>query len=174
MAVTTPVVAQRQSSRRRTLSMRPALCRSLTLLGVLVCFGSLGACASNPTAAGDGEITDSRIKPCPATPNCVSSDATGGLHGIEPLAIRGDPEASWATLVQTLEADPAYRIIEKTDRFIAAEARTAVLRFVDDVTFELRAEVGEIAMRSASRIGIGDFGANRRRLEKLRRSLEAD
>ncbi|MEM8767326.1 MAG: DUF1499 domain-containing protein [Pseudomonadota bacterium] len=118
-----------------------------------------------------------RIAPCPPTPNCVCSDAGGGLHGIAPLevaAIAEDASAAWAALVAHLEADPTFRIIEQGDDYLAAEARTSIIRFVDDVTFELRPDEGVIAMRSASRVGLSDFGTNRRRLEKVRKALLAD
>ena len=48
-----------------------------------------------------------------------------------------------------------------------------MLRFVDDVEFNLRPEAGIIAVRSASRVGYYDFGANRSRVEKLRGQLHA-
>lgn len=59
----------------------------------------------------------------------------------------------------------------QTERYLHAEARTRLLRFVDDVEFHLRPADGEIAMRSASRLGYSDLGANRRRLERLRAAL---
>jgi uncharacterized protein (DUF1499 family) len=46
--------------------------------------------------------------------------------------------------------------------------------FVDDVEFELRAESDEIAVRSASRVGLFDLGVNRIRIEGVRRALDAD
>ncbi|MEC7418575.1 MAG: DUF1499 domain-containing protein, partial [Pseudomonadota bacterium] len=55
-----------------------------------------------------------------------------------------------------------------------AEARTRLLRFVDDVEFELREEAGIIAVRSASRVGYSDLGANRRRIEKIRQAISQE
>ena len=54
------------------------------------------------------------------------------------------------------------------------EAKTRLLRFVDDVEFELRTGDGVIAVRSASRVGYSDLGANRRRIEKIRKALVPD
>lgn len=114
-----------------------------------------------------------RLTPCPASPNCVSSDAADAAHRIEPLAVAGDPEAAWQALLQRLEQDPAYTIVDRHDDYVHAEARTRWLRFVDDVEFHLRPDQGVIAMRSASRLGYSDLGANRRRLEALRRALRS-
>jgi uncharacterized protein (DUF1499 family) len=115
---------------------------------------------------------DGRLAPCPSTPNCVSSDAPrGDAHYIEPLRTGDDPDAVWQALIAYLERRSAFTIVERRDDYLRAEARTRVLRFVDDVEFHLRPAEREIAMRSASRIGYSDLGANRRRLEALREAL---
>jgi len=43
--------------------------------------------------------------------------------------------------------------------------------FVDDLELQLRPQDALIAVRSASRLGYGDLGANRRRVEALRAAL---
>jgi uncharacterized protein (DUF1499 family) len=102
----------------------------------------------------------------------VSSDAPqDDSHHIDPLRCGSNPTHAWQALVDHLTDSPAYTIIERRDDYLRAEARTRLLRFVDDVEFHLRPAQGEIAMRSASRIGYSDFGANRRRLESLRHVL---
>jgi uncharacterized protein (DUF1499 family) len=78
---------------------------------------------------------------------------------------------AWAALVDYLAQAPGFTIIENTDGYLRAEARTRILRFVDDVEFLARPEDNSIAMRSASRVGYSDLVANRRRLEGLRRAL---
>lgn len=72
-----------------------------------------------------------------------------------------------------VEGDSSYTIVEQRDGYLRAEARTKILRFVDDVVFHLRPEQGVIAMRSASRIGYSDLGKNRRRLEAVRDAVES-
>ena len=111
------------------------------------------------------------LKPCPASPNCVNSDATGALHGIDPLRPTGELTSAWEALISHLERQPNTKIIVRQPDYLAAEYRTRYLRFVDDVEFEQRPAEGVIAMRSASRVGFSDLGVNRRRLEKLRAAL---
>jgi uncharacterized protein (DUF1499 family) len=115
--------------------------------------------------------TEDRLQPCPASPNCVCSDDADPGHQIPPLAIQGDPAAAWSALIDQLQTAPSYTIVEQNDGYLRAEARTRILRFVDDVEFHLRPDQGEIAMRSASRVGYSDLGTNRRRLETLRQAL---
>ena len=111
-----------------------------------------------------------RLQPCPNSPNCVCSDASD-RHGIEPIATNGDPQTTWRHLQDYLNAQPDIKITIAQPDYLKVEAKTRLLRFVDDVEFELRAEVGVIAVRSASRVGYSDLGANRRRVEKIRRAL---
>jgi uncharacterized protein (DUF1499 family) len=123
-------------------------------------------------AANQGNGMTKRLEPCPASPNCVSSDDTGS-HGIPPLQVAGELERAWAVLVDYLAQAPEFTIIENADGYLRAEARTRILRFVDDVEFQARPGGNSIAMRSASRVGYSDLGANRRRLEGLRSALVA-
>tara|TARA_B100000575_G_C23029304_1_gene592659 strand:- start:213 stop:689 length:477 start_codon:yes stop_codon:yes gene_type:complete len=111
-----------------------------------------------------------RLQPCPNSPNCVCSDASD-RHGIEPIATNGDPQTTWRHLQDYLNAQPDIKITIAQPDYLKVEAKTRLLRFVDDVEFELRAEAGIIAVRSASRVGYSDLGANRRRIEKIRRAL---
>jgi uncharacterized protein (DUF1499 family) len=43
-----------------------------------------------------------------------------------------------------------------------------VFRFVDDLELRLSVDDGRIHIRSASRVGNSDLGANRKRVERLR------
>jgi uncharacterized protein (DUF1499 family) len=56
---------------------------------------------------------------------------------------------------------------------IHAEFRSRVFGFVDDVEFFFPAGQRVIHVRSASRTGYSDFGVNRKRIERMRRQLEA-
>ena len=117
--------------------------------------------------------TTIRMQPCPSSPNCVCSDATNE-HAIAPLKLASDPQQTWQKLQAYLTQQSAYTVKQSEDRYIKAEAKTRLLRFVDDLEFELRTEAGVIAVRSTSRVGYSDLGANRRRIEKIRRAVEED
>ena len=118
-----------------------------------------------------GVTGEGKLSPCPRSPNCVCSDADDSVHAIAPLSISGDPLAAWDALVTHVESERAYTIVAREPNYLRAEARTRWLKFVDDVEFHLRPERNQIAMRSASRIGYSDLGANRRRLEAVRKAL---
>ncbi len=107
------------------------------------------------------------LNPCPASPNCVCSDATGD-HAIAPFKFNGPPDQAWQAVKKALLSLPRTKIITETERKLHAESTSLVFRFVDDVELELRPEQGIIAVRSASRVGYSDLGANRRRIEAIR------
>ncbi|MEZ5559203.1 MAG: DUF1499 domain-containing protein [Pseudomonadales bacterium] len=119
----------------------------------------------------DAGADDGRLTPCPASPNCVCSDDDGASHGIAPLAAGQNLDAAWAALLDYLSGHRGFRIVAQRDDYIHAEARTRLLRFVDDVEFQRRPAQGHIAVRSASRIGYSDLGTNRRRIEAIRKAL---
>ena len=128
----------------------------------------LSGCASmaERPAAGEG------LAPCPSSPNCVCSSDTGRA-AIAPLAIRGDVDAAWRALREVLEAEPRMRIEAADDNYLHAVATTRIMRFKDDLEFLLDRDAGTIGVRSASRVGYSDLGANRDRVESLRQTLAA-
>lgn len=138
---------------------------TFTMIGLVILWSGMG------WASAEEENMTKRLKNCPASPNCVCSDDIDSSHRIPALQVAGESAQAWAALVSYLEQTPGFTIIENTGGYLRAEARTRILRFVDDVEFVARPEDGIIAMRSASRLGYSDFGANRRRLEALRSGL---
>ena len=70
-----------------------------------------------------------------------------------------------------IEAMPRTRVVEARPDYLHVEASTPTLGFVDDL--ELAIGDGAIHVRSAARLGIRDFGVNRKRVETLRAALAA-
>lgn len=110
------------------------------------------------------------LAPCPDSPNCVSSLATKGDKRVAPLQIAADRETSLKKLEALLGSLPRvdYDVVGQSR--IQARFSSRIMRFVDDVTFYVR-DNGVVEVRSASRAGYWDLGANRRRVESLREQL---
>ena len=125
--------------------------------------------ARGSVPAGLG-VTDGRLAPCPSSPNCVSSDAREGDARVEPLPLGPDPSESWRAAERAIETIAGARIVERTDDYVRVECTSRLFGFVDDLELHRRPEGNEIAVRSASRIGYSDLGANRSRVEKLRQA----
>ena len=71
-------------------------------------------------------------------------------------------------IVAIVGSMPRATIVERTPTTMRAEFRTRLFRFVDDVLFEIDEAKKTIEFRSASRVGRGDLGVNRKRLEAIR------
>ncbi len=113
------------------------------------------------------------LRPCPETPNCVSSES----NAPEDKRVAPFPAAAGAAemtrLARLLSSSPRTAIITDTPGYLHAESTSLLLRFVDDLEFRYDAAAGVIQVRSASRIGRSDLGVNRKRVDALRAAWTA-
>ena len=109
------------------------------------------------------------LAPCPRDRNCVSSQATRSSQRVDPFPCVGTCEETLARLRNLVELTPGAGIVASTSDYLRAEYRSTFLRFVDDLELLVDTDSGVIQVRSASRVGSWDLGANRRRVEDLRR-----
>ncbi len=109
------------------------------------------------------------LAPCPSSPNCVSSEATDPKHAIAPFPLSGSPETDLDLLASIILSLPRTEIIEHTPSYLHAVFTSKIFRFKDDVVFLVNPDKNVIEVRSASRLGYGDFGVNRERIETLRK-----
>ncbi len=119
-----------------------------------------------------GVNEDAQLSLCPASPNCVLSQATDEVHAIAPLTFGNDRQQAYTTLLKVLSVVPRTDIIETTDTYIRVEFTSNLLGFVDDGEFYFPEDDGVIQVRSASRLGESDLGVNRRRIEQIRLALQ--
>ncbi|MDZ8187745.1 MAG: DUF1499 domain-containing protein [Nostoc sp. ChiSLP02] len=117
-------------------------------------------------------VSNGKLASCPNSPNCVSSYSTDEVHQIAPLAFNSSPESALANLKTIIESLPRTKIITESQDYIYAEFKSALMGFVDDVEFFLDRNANVIQVRSASRLGYGDLGVNRQRIETIRAKLK--
>jgi uncharacterized protein (DUF1499 family) len=106
----------------------------------------LAGCTSAPEQPG----ADAVLSPCGMLPNCVNSYSGTGGSAIAPLQATTE---QWQALKRWLAQQDNWTITEETPDFLRA---------------------GELQVRSSSRLGISDMGANRRRIESLRTHLASE
>jgi uncharacterized protein (DUF1499 family) len=115
------------------------------------------------------------LEPCPESPNCISSqaDPSDKTHYLAPFAYTMQ-EADLLELTESiLLSRPRTELIEKDSNYLHVTYKSFVFRFVDDVEIVLDPEVKLLHFRSAARLGKGDLGVNRRRMEWLIKELNA-
>lgn len=109
------------------------------------------------------------LKPCPSSPNCVSSLAEEDTnHRVSPMGWTGDLDQAKARLRQAVLAVGHATFVVEEGTYWHIEFRSRVFRFVDDVEFLFEAQARLIHVRSASRMGHSDLGVNRKRVETIR------
>ncbi len=108
------------------------------------------------------------LHPCPDSDNCVRSSADDPRHAIDPLACPAD---RFEDVVQVALTElPRTELVELTNGYAHLRSTTRWMGFVDDLELLADGEVTQV--RSASRLGRGDFGTNRDRVEALRGHLD--
>lgn len=144
--------------------------------------GQLGALRGQ--APSDLGLREGKLKAPSATPNSVSSQAALWpghpqleYARIEPLPAGADGRATMRRLATLVAAMPGATVVTSRNDYLYVQFETRWLRFVDDAEFTLQRDTGGgagvIHVRSASRLGHGDFGVNRARIEVIRARLAA-
>lgn len=141
----------------------------MILMAGAAILGSGAACSGRRS----GPSTDI-LSPCTDSPNCVSSLSSDPRHKVAPIAYTGSSAEARQHLLDVIRTMPRARIVADDGPYLRVEFTSTVFRFVDDVEFYIDAAQKFIQVRSASRVGYWDLGANRRRVEDIRRRMTTD
>ena len=139
-----------------------------TNLVVMLSLIMLTGCSGTKPDLG---VNNGELMPCPKTPNCVNSQAADEKHYIKPIYFAGTQQEAKSRLLKILASEKRTKILTAQANYIRVEFTSTLFRFVDDVEFyfpEKQAAETVIHIRSASRVGYSDLGANRKRIEKIR------
>jgi len=150
---------------RSRLSIIVLVLVAIALFSSLIISGGTMFAGTRPTNLG---ITNGKLASCPGSPNCVNSQSAGALDKIAPLTYTDSKIAAMARLTAVINSLPRTKVITQTEDYLYAEFTTALMKFVDDVEFYAEDNSKVIHLRSASRLGQSDLGANRDRLEAIR------
>jgi uncharacterized protein (DUF1499 family) len=142
--------------------------RPLEIVTNLLLASLLLAAGCSGVRPGNLGVKDGKLAPCPATPNCVSSESSDRDHSVDPIRYSGTASSAMDGLKQVLRGMKRARIVSEQDRYLHLEFRSALFRFVDDVEFFINEPLERIEIRSASRVGKSDLGVNRKRVEEIR------
>lgn len=110
--------------------------------------------------------------------NDVETGATDAYPDVQPRAYRMSQARVFAAAVESFDALPRFEVVETDDQSVVrGTATTRLFRFVDDVTVRVEAngDAGAIVfIRSASRVGRGDFGQNARNIRALQDAMDSN
>ncbi|MFT6304187.1 MAG: hypothetical protein ACI9XK_002409 [Granulosicoccus sp.] len=126
---------------------------------------TLGTAAIAGITAINGE---SFLADCPDTPNCQCSEASRQSQKVERFTVDKDPGQSIESLARIVENVPGMAVVRFDENYLYATATSPIMQYVDDIEFLLSNDKQSIQVRSASRIGKNDLGANAERIDALR------
>ena len=131
------------------------------------------------TAPTDLGARGGKLKPPSVTENSVTSQAAlypdhpqRKYADIAPLPLKGDGPATLAKIKAIVEGMDGAKVNKSEPGYLYAQFTTRLMKYVDDVEFWFDPAANVIQVRSASRVGRGDMGVNRKRIEAVRAALE--
>lgn len=113
-------------------------------------------------------MVDGKLRPCPNTPNCVSSE-TSGEKFVEPFKATADIGLGdlWDATIKAIETHGG-KVEVREDDYIWATFQSKLFKFTDDLELRRDNAANTIHVRSGSRSGYSDMDVNRKRVEALR------
>ena len=149
----------------------------LVLIVLAVAAGRLGFLQGTPP--DDLGVREAKLKPPSMTENSVTSQAAlypdhpqRKYADIAPLPVKGEGPAALAKIKAIVEGMEGARVIKSEPGYLYAQFTTRLMKYVDDVEFWFDPAANVIQVRSASRVGRGDLGVNRKRIEAVRAALD--
>lgn len=144
---------------------------------VAIAVGQLGFLQGTPPT--DLGVRNGKLKPPSMTENSVSSQASlypdhpqRKYADIAPLRVKGEGPATIAQIKAIVEGMPGAKVVKSEPGYLYAQFTTRLMKYVDDVEFWFDPAANVIHVRSASRVGRGDLGVNRKRIEAVRAVLD--
>ncbi|WP_303722820.1 DUF1499 domain-containing protein [Malonomonas rubra] len=123
----------------------------LLLLAVLSCFALIPSGCRGAKKVEHLGLVEGQLRPCPDSPNCVSSESSDAGQKIDPFLLQVSPEKAWATIKKTVPTLTRTQIVLETDTYLRAECRSAVFGFVDDLAPSIaRCRGGTLKQRKPS------------------------
>jgi len=131
---------------------------------ICVMFFLLGLKSQRGIAKG---LIDGKLADCPSSPNCACSEV-----GIQPERAT-DPLKGSMDDAKTAILALGGVITAESEEYVSATFMSKIFKFVDDVELRPDAE-GNVHIRSASRVGYSDRGANQKRVSAIRAKMKVN
>ena len=100
------------------------------------------------------------LKPCIQISHCVREELN-----VDKV---NSPYEKVNSIVQNI---PRTEIIESDIDYLHAEVTSRIMKYVDDLEISFSPEDNKLIIRSESRVGDGDFGVNRKRVDLITSKL---
>ena len=114
-----------------------------------------------------------QLKPCPESPNCVSTQSSQAKKRRDPITFTGSAAEAIARLKRVVGDLPRTELQSEEENYLHYTFKTWPIPYIDDVEFIVDEQEQVIHYRSASRVGYGDLGVNSRRMKQVVAAFQA-
>jgi len=146
---------------------------------------------SRTTEGVEAPETSPRLRTCSGNPNCFSTTGDALLedrqqYGVDFLVAPWKPPAEETKPLQTVASVVAsyepgqggvdgggFALIKQNDSYLYYQFEALKKGYIDDVEFAVHPTTNGVMVRSASRVGVTDFGVNAVRLNYIAAKLRA-
>lgn len=142
---------------------------AIAMLG-LIARMAIGYFSADKVATGliNSDTNGVSLSGCENLHNCTASTATNNRNKIEPFTYNVPADEAIDSFSRVIQSQSDTQIISQSETYLHATYKTKLLGYTDDLELLLDETTGTLHVRSASRIGKSDLGANRKRIEALR------
>ena len=144
---------------------------ALGAAGILLALFMMGMLSKSGNAPG---LVEGKLSVCPSSPNCICTEYPEDVeHYIKPVEYGSANIKVVRSLIRkSIDATGGTMVREK-DNYFAATYHSGVFGFVDDLEVRIDEATKQIHIRSASRVGYSDMGANMKRVRSLVKRLQS-
>ena len=143
-----------------------------TVIGIVLIIGTLFVVLSiSSRKQPELGLLNGQLQPCPVTPNCVCSEQQIEETFVEPLSYSIALDDAWLRVKQAI-IETGGIVLTEQNGYLHAQYMTPLMRYVDDVELRTDEDKHVIHIRSASRVGHSDLGANRKRVTRIRTAFD--
>ena len=100
------------------------------------------------------------LKPCIQVSHCVREELN--VEGLD---------SPYEKVKSIVENSPRTTIVDSDGDYLHAEVTSRIMKYVDDLEISFLPEKNNLLIRSESRVGEGDFGVNRKRVDLIINNL---
>lgn len=144
---------------------------ALGAVGILLALIMMGMLSKSGTAPG---LAEGKLRPCPQSPNCICTEYPADIdHYVKPVEYGSANIKVVRSLIRKSIDTTGGTMVRERDNYFAATYRSGVFGFVDDLEVRIDEATKQIHIRSASRIGYSDMGANAKRVRALVQLLQS-
>jgi len=138
----------------------------ILIISIVIIFFVLGNISKSGQASG---LLEGELRKCPDKPNCVCSEQKDDTdHFIDPIIIPQTTAGDTLNILKETIVELGGDIKTDNGTYVSATFSSALFGFVDDLEIRIDLKQNLIHIRSASRVGYGDFGANIKRVEAIK------